>query len=86
MSKLICKLSVWSARVRRPLQTLGLACLAAGFITACGGDSSPTAPVAPSDGVATEQTPVTLAPGKPCDAAQGADLPARLNTQLDCAP
>lgn len=86
MHKLICKLSVWPAGARRPLQTLALACLAAGFMTACGGDSGPTAPVAATDGVATEQKPVTLAPGKPCDAAQGADLPSRLNTELDCAP
>lgn len=85
MSKLICLLS--ARGVPGALRTLALACLAASLITACGGDSGPAVPpVVASDGMAMEQKAITLAPAHACEAPQGADVPARLNTELDCAP
>ncbi|MNE56690.1 hypothetical protein D3C80_1516180 [compost metagenome] len=58
----------------------GLACL---LITGCGGGGGSAAP---GDGAVSGQTPITAPPAKSGDAAQGADLPPRLNAQLDCAP
>jgi len=60
----------------------GLACL---FIAGCGGEGDSSGP-GPRDGAATEATVITAPPAQASDAAQGADLPPKLNTRLDCAP
>lgn len=86
MSHPMFKPAAWPGRALRRFQAAGMACLAAASIVACGGDGGPATPAPARDGVAAEQTAITAPPTKACDAAQGADLPPLLNTQLDCAP